>query len=200
MFKYTPFFKVLEHIMDLDFETDEDVLELDDRFSLNMDFEGMRGMRLTYHRIYKGKDSGEIFAFNLAHFDDPEIVRRASEGKSSIYNEMMDKLDSAESCEKYILFSIFKEKMNFAYSKIKSELRGKKKEKEEELNFIKVDINEKSEKFLEVINSTYPGHFPETWSEFEEHEKVERAEVLKQEQEATEEDFAPEYTIRMRFR
>lgn len=197
MFKYTPFFKVLEHIMDLDFCTAEDFLDLDDRLSVNLEFEGMM---LTYHRIYKGKDSGKIFAFNLAHCDDKEIVGRASEGKSPIYNEIMDKLDSVESREKCILFSIFKEKMNFAYTKIKSELRGKKKEKEEELNFIKVDINEKSEKFLEVINSTYPGRFPETWVEFEEYEKAEREEILKEEQEVTEEECDPEYTIRMRFR
>lgn len=197
MFKYTPFFKVLEHIMALDFCTAEDFLDLDDRLSVSLEFEGMM---LTYHRIYKGKDSGEIFTFNLAHCDDKEIVSQASEGKSPIYNEMMDKLDSVESREKCILFSIFKEKMNFAYTKIKSELRGKKKEKEEELNFIKVDINKKSEKFLEVINSTYPSHFPETWGEFEEHEKVERAEILKEEQELTEEECDPEYTIRMRFR
>lgn len=183
--------------MNLDFWTSEDLLELDDRLSVNLEFEGMR---LTYHRIYKGKDSGEIFTFNLAHCDDKEIFGRASEGKSPMCNEIMGKLDSVESREKCILFSIFKEKMNFAYAKIKSELRGKKREKEEELNFIKVDVNEKSEKFLDVINSTYPSHFLETWGEFEELDKVERAEILKEEQELTEEECDPEYTIRMRFR
>jgi hypothetical protein len=192
MLKYTPFFKVLEYII-LDAWTD---IELDFEEKLSVGHEIGFGLVLTYHRIYKGKDTGEIVSFNLAHCDDEEMASRASEGKSRAFNETMDKIDSSESREKFILFSIFKERMNFVYTKIKSELRNKKAK--EELENIKLIINEESKSFLEVVNANYPNHFPKDWTQFEQCEKVQLAELAEEDQEETEHD--PEYVIKMRFR
>lgn len=190
MFKYTPFFKVLDYIMDVELDFD---LDFSDRLSIRQEFEGLI---LTYHRIYKGKDSGEILSFNLAHCDDEEIVDESSKDKSFAFNEMISKVDSADSREKFILFSIFKEKMIFVYTKIKSELKNKKNYKKD-IQFIKGKINKNFEEFTEVVNLNYPNYFPKDWEQFEDAEEVSLMELREHQEES---DAEPEQTIKMRFR
>lgn len=199
MLKYTPFFKVLEHIL-YDAWTD---LELDFEEKLSVGTDESLSLSLTYHRIYKGKDSGEVLSYRLGHCDDEDAGRRASEGTPPELDQIMKKMNSAESREKVILFSIFKERMKFVYEKMKSELKNKKNAKEE-LERVKLIINEGSQKFLEVANENYPNAFPKDWSEHQEIERAnlaENARLLGEQQEDPHHDpeYDPEYAIRMRF-
>lgn len=199
MLKYTPFFKVLEHIF---YEAWTDI-ELDFEEKLSVGTDDSLGLSLTYHRIYKGKDSGEVLAYRLAHCDDEDTVRRASEGIPPELDQILKRMNSAESREKVILFSIFKERMKFVYDKLKREWRNEENAKEE-LESVKLIINKESEKFLEVANEGYPGVFPKDWPEHREIEQAESAENdrrLKEQQEDPDidPDYDPEYKIRMRF-
>jgi len=198
MFKYTPFFKVLEHIMDVRIESDIK-LNIDDKVSVGL---GREGLQLTYHRIYDGEDSGEMLSFNMAHCDDESIVNAASEDKPFVFNNMMQNIDSAESREKYILFAIFKEKMIFNFMKFKSVIENfkNKKKGKKELSEIKSQINLEFDKFVDVVNMNYLDIFPRGWDEFEDCEEVQLAEAMREEEISDGDQlFQDEYTIRMRF-
>jgi hypothetical protein len=148
---FSPFFTVLNYIEDVWIESEVEI-NLDNRFSIHMED---AGLSITHHRIYEGEDSGEVLSFNLAYCGKDE--------------------DGPRSAEKYILFSIFKEYMNFTYIKLKEKIKlesWSEKKENKELNIIKTDVNKESEKFLEFINANYPDCFPKEWREFEDFQKA----------------------------